>query len=282
MAWWTLAFVVLLTVWRGPAWRARSLPGVRPDRPWALGHRGVRGSRPENTIEAFRAALESGLDGLETDVQRTRDGHLVMVHDDEIDGLRVVDTDLATLRRRDPDLATLDETLALVQAFPGTLLNVELKTLGWRDRGLAGAVARRLVGSGLEDRTLVSSFSPAALARLRVRAPGLRTGYLWVDEPGVPRAWRTAWPAGWLHVDAMHPHHTLLRTDEIARWHARGLLVNAWTVNEDVDVKRVHAAGVDGIIGDDPAALLRALDRVGPQDAPVGAGGGSGVAEEAV
>lgn len=233
-------------------------------------------------MAAFRLALEAGLDGLETDVQRTRDGHLVMLHDDVVHGLRVTDTDLDTLRARLPDLATFDELLALMHAFPGTLLNVELKTLGWRDRGLSGAVARRLLGSGLEDRTLVSSFSPAALARLRLRAPGLRTGYLWLDEPRVPRPWRTGWPAGWLHVDAMHPHHTLVTAADVGRWQRRGLLVNVWTVNEDADVKRVHADGVDGIIADDPPTLLRALGRGEAEDAGKRAAGDTGVAEEAV
>lgn len=259
MAWtWIAAFVALL-VWRGPAWRPRPLPGVRRDRPWRLGHRGVRGSLPENTMAAFRAALDAGLDGLETDVQRTRDGHLVMLHDDRVDGVRVVDTDLADLRRRLPDVAAFEDVLALIRGRPGTLLNVELKTLGWRDRGLPGAVAARLVGSGLEDRTIISSFNALALARLRLRAPGLRTGYLWLDEPHVPRVLRSGWPAGWLHVDAVHPHHPLVSAAAVADWHRRGLMVHTWTVNADADVKRVRAAGVDGIIADDPPALVRAL-----------------------
>jgi glycerophosphoryl diester phosphodiesterase len=173
----------------------------------------------------------------------------------------VVDAELATLRAAAPDLPTFDQLVAVVRRYPGTLLNVELKTLGWRDRGLPGAVAEALRASGLADRTIVSSFSPVALARFRLRAPELRTGYLWVARGDAPRGLRTPWPAGWLHVDAMHPEHPSATPDAVARWRRRGAMVSTWTVNAPDDVARVRAAGVDGIIGDDPRTLLRALDR---------------------
>ena len=256
-----VATFVALAGWRFALWRPRPLPGVDRRRPWAMGHRGVRGSLPENTLAAFEAALGAGLDGLEVDVQRTRDGHLVLTHDFELAGRRVVDTDLATLRASDPDLPTFDQLVAIVRRYPGTVLNVELKTLGWHDRGLPAAVAEALRASELADRTVVSSFSPVALARFRVRAPEMRTGYLWVARSAAPFGLRSPWPAGWLHVDAMHPEHPAVSVDAVARWHRRGALVSTWTVNDPADVARVRAAGVDGIIGDDPTTLLRALDR---------------------
>lgn len=256
-----VATVVALAGWRFALWRPRSLPGVDRPRPWAIGHRGVRGSLPENTVAAFESALRAGLDGLEVDVQRTRDGHLVLTHDLELAGRRVVDADLATLQASDPHLPTFDELVAVVRRYPGTLLNLELKTLGWRDRGLPAAVAEALRASDLADRTIVSSFSPVALARFRLRAPGVRTGYLWVARADAPRGLRSPWPAGWLHVDAMHPEHPAATPDAVAGWHRRGALVSTWTANDPVDVARVRVAGVDGIIGDDPRTLLRALDR---------------------
>ncbi len=260
---WTLAVAtfVALAGWRFALWRPRSVPGVDRPRPWAMGHRGVRGSLPENTVAAFEAALGAGLDGLEVDVQRTRDGHLVLTHDFDLHGQRVVDTDLAALRDSDPDLPTFDQLIAVVRRYPGTLLNLELKTLGWRDRGLAGAVADALRASELADRTIVSSFSPVALARFRLRAPEVRTGYLWVARSEAPFGFRSPWPAGWLHVDALHPEHPAVSAEAVATWHRRGALVSTWTVNDPVDVVRVRAAGVDGIIGDDPRTLLHALDR---------------------
>jgi glycerophosphoryl diester phosphodiesterase len=259
-----LALALLGALWLGPTWRPRPLPGVDRPRPWAIGHRGVRGPLPENTLAAFRAALDAGLDGLETDVQRTRDGELVLVHDFVVGGLRVVESSLAELRSVLPGVATLDELLDLVRASPGTLLNVELKTLGWADGALARAVADALVASRLSDRLLVSSFSPLALLRLRLRAPQLRTAYLWLDRPEVPWWLRSPWPGAWLHVDALHPQHPLVTGPAVAGWRARGLMVNTWTVNDAADVVRVVEAGVDGVMADLPAPLLGALRRSAP------------------
>jgi glycerophosphoryl diester phosphodiesterase len=258
---WLLALAVLIVLWVGPAWQPRPLAGVDRRRPWAIGHRGVRGPLPENTLAAFRAALDAGLDGLETDVQRCRDGALVLVHDPEIGGLRVTAATLAELRAVAPEVATLEELLDLVRAHPGTLLNVELKTLGWNDGGLARAVADALLASDLTDRLLVSSFHPLALLRLRLRAPTLRTAYLWTDHPEVPSPLRHPWPGTLLHVDALHPPHRLVTQPAVARWKARGLLVNTWTVNDADDVARVAEAGVDGVMADLPAPLLTALGR---------------------
>ena len=258
---WLALLALAILIWTGPLWRPRGLPGVTRHRPWALGHRGVRGSLPENTVAAFRAALDAGLDGLETDVQRTRDGALVLVHDFQVAGMRVCDATEAELRAAAPQLATLAELLALVRDRPGTLLNVELKTVGWNDRRLAAAVAAALTASGLGDRLVVSSFSFVALLRFRVHAPRIRTAYLWSEEPRVPWLGRSPWPAPLLHVDALHPHHPAVTPERVARWKRRGLTVNTWTVNEAADAARVLAAGVDGVMGDDPDALLRALGR---------------------
>jgi len=276
--WWGLALVVAaVALWMGPAWRPRPLAGVTRPRPWALGHRGVRGSLPENTLAAFRAALDAGLDGVETDVQRTRDGALVLVHDPEVNGVRVVDATLAQLRAAKPDVATLPELLDLVRAHPGTLLNVELKTLppggptiarvaaelwGPLPGALARAVAGALSGSGLEDRLVVSAFSPVALLHLRLRAPALRTAYLWSTQPEVPWPWRHPWPAALLHADALHPRHDAVTAAAMARWRGRGAAVNTWTVNDDAEVRRVVEAGVDGVMADDPGRLLRPLGRM--------------------
>jgi glycerophosphoryl diester phosphodiesterase len=73
--------VLLLLLWRTVFWNPRKLSGVTRQKPLLLGHRGVRGERPENTVEAFQLAFESGLDGIECDVQRTSDGQLVLFHD---------------------------------------------------------------------------------------------------------------------------------------------------------------------------------------------------------
>jgi glycerophosphoryl diester phosphodiesterase len=253
-----LMAAALLALWRGVLWLGRPLPGVTRAEPLLVGHRGVRGLVPENTVAAFRRALGAGLDGLETDVQRTRDGRLVLVHDEHVDGAAVTALTFDALRQRSADLATLDECFDVVRAYPGTWLNVELKTWRWFEPALAAAVARAIRASGLADRTLVSSFNPIALAMLRLHAPELRVGYLWSSDASTPRLLRTPWPAGWLHVDALHPHHTLVTEALLARSRRRGLALNTWTVNAAADVVRLRDMGVSGIMADDPNELLGA------------------------
>ncbi len=253
-----LMAAALLALWRGVLWRGRPLPGVTRAEPLLVGHRGVRAHVPENTVAAFRRALDAGLDGLETDVQRTSDARLVLVHDTHIGGVAVSALPFDALRERSADLATLDDCFQVVRAYPGTWLNLELKTWRWFDPALVGDVARAVRASGLADRTLVSSFNPMALAILRVYAPELRVGYLWSSGPATPRVLRTPWPAGWLHADALHPHHTLVDEALVARARRRGLALNTWTVNEAADVARLRDLGVSGIMADDPHELLRA------------------------
>jgi glycerophosphoryl diester phosphodiesterase len=253
-----LVLAVLLAYWAGPMWRGRPLPGVERRSPWLVGHRGTIGQQPENTIAAFEHALAAGVDGLETDVQRTRDGDLVLFHDLEIGRRRVRTMTSAQLAESAPDLATLSELIALVRAHPGTLLNVELKSDGRGSWALARSVARALRASSLGDRLVVSSFDPLALAALRLAAPELRTGYLWWADDRAPRLLRSPWPARWLHVDALHPHYRAVDEGLVARARRRALLVNVWTVNDVEEARRLRGLGVSGIISDDPELYDRA------------------------
>lgn len=255
-----LLLALLLLLWRS-TWRPRSLPGVtvgRQGEPLLLGHRGVRGARPENTLAAFRLAFESGLDGIEFDVQRSADGVLVVTHDSVVDGMDVASLGFAELSGRIEGLPRLEEVFELARGYPGRLLNLEVKTERARNHGLERQVAAAVRASGLADRVLVSSFNPLALGRVRLAAPELRTALLFA--PDMPAWLRSGRLAGWLHVDAIHPHHSGVTASGMRRARARGLQVNTWTVNDAREVKRVTALGVDGIIADDPVALKVASD----------------------
>ena len=251
---WSLLLVALWLL----LWEPRQLPDVTPKKTLLLGHRGIRGSVPENSMAAFEAALEAGLDGLETDVQRTRDGELVLYHDFLLsDGRRLTRLGYAELRSADPNIPTLEDLCTLVRCYPGTLLNLELKTAGWRTGGLERAVSKALETCGMEGRVLVSSFNPLSLLRIRLYYPGLRTALLYAE--GGPRWLRSNRSARlfarFFHVDALHPHYSLV-DENLARWaRARGVMLNTWTVNDPKDVKHLTLLYVNGLMADDPAAL---------------------------
>lgn len=248
-----VAVAAALALWRA-SWRGRPLPGVTGRRPLLIGHRGTRGLEPENTLVAFRRALDEGLDGVEFDVQRTLDGELVLVHDELVGGRAVASQSAARLREHLPELADLEALFQLARGYPGRLLNLEIKATGWRTHGLEREVVRSLRRSGLADRVLVSSFNPVSLARVRLMAPRLRVALLYDESTmrlpgGRPRP-------GWLHVDAVHPRHPLVDRALVRGAHARGVAVNVWTVNDPAVMGALRDDGVDAIMGDDPRELL--------------------------
>ena len=246
-------------------------------RPRVIGHRGFPARAPENTLAAFLLAMEAGADGIELDVHQSRDGRLVVCHDPTLDrttdgrGLIAAHT-WEELRRLDagswfgPEfrgepLPSLDDVLALVRerAWPGTL-NIELANLPVPYPGIEEAVAELLAGYGLMQQSLVSSFDHASLERLRRRFPGVKTACLLAARlVGAPEYARA------LGCAAVHPHAAGVTPEYVAAFHQAGLLVHAWAVEGEADLRRVAAAGVDGVITDD-VALARAVLGL---DAPV-------------
>lgn len=206
------------------------------------------------------AALELALatiDGVETDVQRSADGELVLFHDLAVGSLSIRDADAALLRDRIPGLASLDELFRAARAHPATVLNLELKTTGrpWRRGRLERDVVRAVRASGLADRVLISSFDPLALARVRWLAPTLRVALL--TAPDAPRGLRGGAAARWLHVDALHPQDRQVDESLLRRCRDRGLPVHVWTVNDPERMGELARAGAGALIGDRPEDLAR-------------------------
>ena len=226
------------------------------DRPLIIGHRGAAADAPENTLAAFALALEQGADGVELDVQLCADGVPVIIHDATVDRTcngtgRVADLSLAELRLLTIDnvhpIPTLDDLFATFGRR--TLYNVELKALGRGGDALAAAVARAIAAHGVAEQVLISSFSPFTLRAARRHLP-----------PGVPlallrerRATRAAHAL--LRAAADHPHHPLIDESLMAwaRW--RGLRVNAWTVDDPAEARRLLQLGVHGIITNRPGEI---------------------------
>jgi len=237
-----------------------------------LGHRGASADFPENTVPAFLGALAQGADGVELDVMRCGSGELVVCHDDGLERLaglpwRVAATPWAILRTADVGTklgfgpATIPRLDDVFDALPpDAVVNVELKSEGLDDGGLAVEVGRRLSDRRLGERVFVSSFNPLCLVRLAVAFPRLRRGLLLdPDRAWLPQAF------GWLPMvggTSVHPHAGACTQRRVNRWHGRGLEVAAWTVDDADEARRLRALGVDWLITNRPAALRSELARL--------------------
>jgi glycerophosphoryl diester phosphodiesterase len=138
------------------------------------------------------------------------------------------------------------------------LINVEIKGMALRGTGLEAKVAALIEKHNLIDRVIISSFNPLALRRVKRVNACLTCGLLYA--PDTPIFLRDAWLAPLIpQLNARHPHHSQVNKALVDRFHAQGLAVNVWTVNQASLMHAMALAGVDGIIGDDPIMLRETL-----------------------
>lgn len=231
------------------------------DRFLILGHRGASAHAPENTIEAFRLAAKQGAEGVELDVRRTADGELVVHHDAVINGVGpIVEHTRAELARLAPAVAGFPEAMA---ACAGLIVNIEIKNSPADpdfDAGesVAAQVVAWVAANDWADRVIVSSFNPVTVDRVRALSPGIATGQLLL--PGVDAARELVFAHQRGHR-AIHPHLSSLHEPEVLMRAAAelGMWVVAWTVDDEVAIRRFLQAGLTGIITNDPAAARAAL-----------------------
>jgi glycerophosphoryl diester phosphodiesterase len=221
-----------------------------------VGHKGADHVAPGNTIESFEAALEHGVDMIEFDVLRTRDGRLVLAHDYEDAETR--------------ECVTLEDGLAHFagEAYTGVELDVDMKLPGY-EREVAEGLARH----GLVERSLVSTMYPESLDVLRELELGLRRGWsvprvrrnylrapLYVRLPvyAVALYMRARLPgqaAARLRArgcEAIMVHQMLVSGRLVRAVHAAGGQVYVWTVDDAPKIRALETLGVDGVITNDP------------------------------
>jgi glycerophosphoryl diester phosphodiesterase len=228
-----------------------------------LAHRGARRVAPENTIEAFVAAARLGADGVELDVHRSADGAVVVHHDADAAGVGMLaERALSEIRAARPDIPTLEEAL---DACAGMLVNVEVKNLpGDADYdpadGAATAVVELLRRRAPRDDVLVSSFNLASADRVRALDESIPTGFLTLlgRDPvdGVDVA--HAHGHGAVHPDVRSLAGRVAEAT-VGRAHELGMVVNAWTVNDEEEMRRLATVGIDALITDVPDVARRVL-----------------------
>ena len=214
-----------------------------------IGHRGACGHAPENTLRSIDQAIRLGCDMVEVDVQRTKDGHLVLIHDLHVDrttngkGL-VAEMDLEELRTLDAGggqkIPTLEEALQAASGRIGLILEVKAE-------GLAYDLYSIVRASGFMGPVLYASFLHDELQHLRRADPEARIMVLLKRPPKDPTAEATR----------LQATHVGLRFDTatkplVTRLHKARLTVVVYTANKPKDIQRMRAVGVDGIVSDFP------------------------------
>jgi glycerophosphoryl diester phosphodiesterase len=273
----------LLAIGLAPPAAAAEPPRTELD---VQGHRGCRGLMPENSMPAFRHALELGVTTLELDVQSTGDRVLVVQHDAKLvaercvgpDGRRVEPTPLRRLtwdqlqgidcgrvgHRDFPEqelvsapIPRLDEVLALAEeaGYP-VRLSIEIKQQdahGPSAEELAEPLVAALRRHGLVQRTIVQSFHAEALLAVRALEPALALAILVRNRGAYDRELERS------GAGILSPKHRALRKEDVERMQRRGVAVIPWTVNRPDAIRRLIDWGVDGIISDYPDRVLAAL-----------------------
>lgn len=216
-------------------------------------HRGVHLSHRENTLGAFRAAIELGVDGVELDVRRTADGALVIHHDPTI-------ADQAISRLTTPELPAyvprLDEAMALLR---GICVNVEIKNSPdpeeptYDDTGtIEREVLEYLRRDELISSVIVSCFDLATCERVRALASDVTVAWL-VFEGSLGEALVTAHERGF---HAVNPHYSMVTNEDVRFATELGLGVNVWTVNAAKDLETMAEFGVTSVITDEPELAI--------------------------
>jgi glycerophosphoryl diester phosphodiesterase len=261
-------------------------PYLRSPGPWLVAHRGGSALAPENTLPAFDRAAALGADALEIDVRLTADGVVVVFHDE--DTARITGTPGTIEGRTAAELARLDAahgfspdagltfplrggpvaipTLAeTLDRHPSMRLSVDAKS---EDPALAEALARVVTDRGAVERVCVGSFFDEQAERLgrllpdacRFLPQGAATCHVLAARGGGGGG---DCPGGYDLASLPHRYGDLTVVDEavVAWFHARGMPVHVWTVDDEREMRALLALGVDGIVTDRPDVLARVLGR---------------------
>jgi glycerophosphoryl diester phosphodiesterase len=227
-----------------------------------IAHRGASGYRPENTLSAYALAVEQRSDIIEIDLHRTRDGCVVVTHDEDVSGLggsgEIAELSLAEVRALDAGgepVPTLDEVLdAFGAAIP---FNLEIKRGSRFDYpGLEALALEAVERRGLLERTLFSSFFDSVLARLRALSPRARVALLLGHES----AERPIERARALGAEAINPWVPLATPELVGAAHAEGFAVYPFTVDPGDLMQRLLDVGVDGMFTNVPDRLRALID----------------------
>lgn len=222
-------------------------------------HRGFSAEYPENTMLAFRKAHETGCEGIELDVHLSKDGHLVVIHDESVDRTTdgsgfVRDFTLAELQGMNAGtslafegIPSFEEYCTWVQDLT-LITNIEIKTNRYYYPEIEEKVLKMIKKYQLQKKVLISSFNLASLMKFKTLEPSIGCAIL-LNSKSIGNAGPFAKAMG---MDYFHPDGTTLTEEVVKECQREGVQVNVWTVDDMTLLKQVIRWGVDGIITNHP------------------------------
>ncbi|HAF62801.1 MAG TPA: glycerophosphodiester phosphodiesterase [Anaerolineaceae bacterium] len=242
------------------------------NRPVVFAHRGASKYAPENTLASFRKAMDMGAQALELDVTLSRDGTVVVIHDDTVDRIsngngEVGDLTLAQIQALDAGswfsveltgerIPTLEEVFDLVGKQ--ALINIELKNAKKRNTELVQKVAALVKAHNVQETVIFSSFIPKNVRLTRALLPECPVGLLTL--PGfLGKLEMVLFPNN--SPDLIHPHHSNVSAAFIEKQHARMRRVNTYTVNDADLMRTLIGWDVDGFFCDDLITAQQVLTK---------------------
>jgi glycerophosphoryl diester phosphodiesterase len=239
--------------------------------PLIYAHRGASAHAPENTISAFLLAIEHGADGIEFDVKVTRDGRVIVLHDQTLQRTTTGSGDLKNFtyeelckldagskfsaKYNNEKLPTLEEVFEAVGNRIG--VNIELTNYATPGDELIEKVSKILATVKDTSRVMFSSFSWGNLKKAHKLCPEIPCGLLAL--PGIAGWFSRSFFTRNVPHEAVHPYFADVSKNTVKYWHQQGYQVNIWTVNEPKEMLRLKSIGVDMIMTDDPALAKSTL-----------------------
>ncbi|WAA11411.1 glycerophosphodiester phosphodiesterase [Fervidibacillus halotolerans] len=235
-------------------------------------HRGSSGTRPENTMIAFYEAEKNMADGIELDVQLSKDGKIVIIHDQKVDRTTdgkgfVKDFTLDELQKLDAGyrfqsgkypakIPTLEQFLSWFKRTE-MICNIELKTTSVTNHELEEKVIGLIQKYDLDDRIIISSFNHYAIVYSYRLAPHIETAPLFMEGLYMPWVYAES-----IKAKAIHPHYKVAPKELIQISEKEGIKVRPFTVNKEKDLKMYMEIGASAVISDYPALARKVKDQL--------------------